>query len=90
MRLKHDKQELLNEELKREKVSEGKLVAYFMSEMDLGKSEGLQCRVGEPDGLLDASLQQLLHVHPKKGPRLLQHLNAPPHLRFMLVFNVIT
>lgn len=50
---------------------------HFVSKVDLGESEGFECRTGGPDGRLDVSSEQLLHVHPEERPRLLQHLNTP-------------
>lgn len=48
---------------------------HDVSKVDLCKSEGFQRRAGEPDGRLDVLFQELLHVHPKEGPGLLQHLD---------------
>lgn len=46
-----------------------------MSKVDLRESEGFKRRAGEPDGRLDVLFQELLHVHPKEGPGLLQNLD---------------
>lgn len=48
---------------------------HYVSEVDLFKSERFECRAGEPDDRLDVFFQELLHVHPKERPSLLQHLN---------------
>lgn len=48
---------------------------HNVSKVDLCKGEGFKCRAGEPDGGLDVFFQELLHVHPKERPGLLQHLN---------------
>lgn len=53
----------------------GQTSAHFVSKMDLGKSEHFECRAGESDGRLNVFLQELLHVHPKERPHLLQHLD---------------
>lgn len=49
---------------------------HYVSKVYLDKSEGFERRAGEPDGRLDVFFQELLHVHPKERPGLLQHLNT--------------
>lgn len=49
---------------------------HYVSKVDLGKSERFECRAGEPDSRLDVFFKELLHVHPKERPGLLQHLSA--------------
>lgn len=49
--------------------------SHDVSKVDLCKSEGSKCMAGEPDGWLDVFFQELLHVHPKERPGLLQHLD---------------
>lgn len=49
---------------------------HDVSKVDLRKAEGFQRLAGLPDGRLDGFPQELLHVHPKEGPGLLQHLGG--------------
>lgn len=57
-------------------VNGGQYPTHNVSKVDLGKREHFERRVGEPDGRLDVSFEELLHVHPKERPGLFQHLNT--------------
>lgn len=52
----------------------GQMQTYYVSKVDLGKSEHFERLVGEPDSRLDFFSKELVHVHPKERPGLLQHL----------------
>lgn len=49
---------------------------HDVSEVDLLKGEGLECRAELADSRLNGFLQVLLHVHSKERPGLLQHLDT--------------
>lgn len=49
---------------------------HDVSEVDLLKGEGFECRAELADSRLDGFLQVLLHVHSKERPGLLQHLDT--------------
>lgn len=48
---------------------------HYVSEVDLGKLERFEGGVREPDCRLYLFFKELLHVHPKERPGLLQHLS---------------
>lgn len=56
-------------------VNRVEMRTHNVSKVDLCKGEGFKGRAREPDCRLDVFLQELLHVHPKERPGLLQHLN---------------
>ena len=55
-------------------VNQVEMQTHNVSKVDLCKGEGFKCRAREPHCLLDVFPQELLHVHPKERPGLLQHL----------------